>query len=160
MNSYKKHDVFSGFLVPSSGYIKSFIVLDTGLKLNIPKNKNILDYIHDIGYNKTIPLFTLVLIKRLEEPIDIGTYFFYFKNDKIEIGYTFKLNPNFEKIDLIAVKEKDIINIRSEFNTLKLSDNNLHSLSNSNYKVVNEAEFYTYLATILIELDPLEEDDD
>ena len=141
MNSYKKHDVFSGFLVPSSGYIKSFIVLDTGLKLNIPKNKNILDYIHDIGYNKTIPLFTLVLIKRLEEPIDIGTYFFYFKNDKIEIGYTFKLNPNFEKIDLIAVKEKDIINIRSEFSTLKLSDNNLHSLSNSNYKVVNEAEF-------------------
>ena len=157
MNSYKKHDVFSGFLVPSSGYIKSFIVLDTGLKLNIPKNKNILDYIHDIGYNKTIPLFTLVLIKRLEEPIDIGTYFFYFKNDKIEIEYTFKLNPNFEKIDLIAIKEKDVINIRSEFSTLKLSDNNLHSLSNSTYKVVNEAEFYTYLATVLIELDPLDD---
>ena len=79
MNSYKKHDVFSGFLVPSSGYIKSFIVLDTGLKLNIPKNKNILDYIYDIGYNKTIPLFTLVLIKRLKEPIDVGTYFFILK---------------------------------------------------------------------------------
>ena len=156
MESYKKHDVFNGFFIPSSGYIKSFVVLDTGLKLNIPKNKNILDYIVDIGYNKTIPLFTLVLIKRSEEPIDIGTLFFYFKNNKLEVDYTFKLNPNFKKIDLIAVKEKDIINIRSEFSTLKLSDNNLYSLENLNYKVVNEAEFYTYLATVFIELDPLD----
>ena len=157
MTSYKKHDVFNGFLVPSNGKIKKFTVLDTGLKLNIPKNKDILDYIYDIGYNKTIPLFTLVLIKRSQEPIDIGTYFFYFINDKIKVEYTFKLNPNFEKTDLINVKEKDIINIRSEFSTLKLSDNNLYSLSNLNYKLVNEAEFYTYLATVLIELDPLDD---
>ena len=155
MTSYKKHDVFNGFLVPSSGKIKKFTVLDTGLKLNIPKNKDILDYIYDIGYNKTIPLFTLVLIKRSQEPIDIGTYFFYFINDKIKVEYTFKLNPNFEKTDLINVKEKDIINIRSEFSTLKLGNNNLYSLSNLNYKLVNEVEFYTYLATVLIELDPL-----
>ena len=159
MESYKKHDVFNGFLVPSNGKIKKFTVLDTGLKLNIPKNKDILDYVYDIGYNKTIPLFTLVLIKRSQEPIDIGTYFFYFINDKIKVEYTFKLNPNFEKTDLINVKEKNIINIRSEFSTVKLSDSNLHSLSNLNYKLVNEAEFYTYLATVLIELDPLEEDD-
>ena len=106
MTSYKKHDVFNGFLVPSNGKIKKFTVLDTGLKLNIPKNKDILDYIYDIGYNKTIPLFTLVLIKRLQEPIDIGTYFFHFINDKIKVEYTFKLNPNFEKTDLINVKEK------------------------------------------------------
>ena len=157
MTSYKKHDVFNGFLVPSNGKIKKFTVLDTGLKLNIPKNKDILDYIYDIGYNKTIPLFTLVLIKRSQEPIDIGTYFFYFINDKIKVEYTFKLNPNFEKTDLINVKEKDIINIKSEFSTLKLSDNNLYSLSNLNYKLVNEAEFYTYLATVLIELDPLDD---
>ena len=157
MTSYKNHDIFNGFLVPSNGKIKKFTVLDTGLKLNIPKNKDILDYIYDIGYNKTIPLFTLVLIKRSQEPIDIGTYFFYFINDKIKVEYTFKLNPNFEKTDLINVKEKDIINIRSEFSTLKLSDNNLYSLSNLNYKLVNEAEFYTYLATVLIELDPLDD---
>ena len=157
MESYKKHDVFNGFLVPSNGKIKKFTVLDTGLKLNIPKNKDILDYVYDIGYNKTIPLFTFVLIKRSQEPIDIGTYFFYFINDKIKVEYTFKLNPNFEKTDLINVKEKDIINIRSEFSTLKLGDNNLHSLSNLNYKLVNEAEFYTYLATVLIELDPLDD---
>ena len=68
------------------------------------------------------------------------------------------MNPNFEKIDLFTVKEKDIINIRSEINTLKLNDNdNLYSIENSNYKVVNETEFYTYLATILIELDPLDD---
>ena len=157
MTSYKKHDVFNGFLVPSNGKIKKFTVLDTGLKLNIPKNKDILDYVYDIGYNKTIPLFTLVLIKRSQEPIDIGTYFFYFIDDKIKVEYTFKLNPNFEKTDLINVKEKDIINIRSEFSTLKLGDNNLYSLSNLNYKLVNEVEFYTYLVTVLIELDPLDD---
>ena len=156
MTSYKKHDVFNGFLVPSSGYIKKFVVLDTGFKLTIPKNKNLLDYInYDIGYNNLIPFFTLVLIKRLQEPIDIGTYFFYFKNDKIEVEYTFKTNPNFEKIDLLTVKEKNIINIRSEINTLKLNDN-LYSIANSNYKVDNEDEFFTYLATVLIELDPLD----
>ena len=159
MTSYKKHDVFNGFLIPSSGYIKKFVVLDTGFKLTIPKNKNLLDYInYDIGYNNLIPFFTLVLIKRLKEPVDIGTLYFYFKNDKIEVEYTFKMNSNFEKIDLLTVKEKDIINIRSEINTLKLNDNdNLYSISNSNYKVDNEGEFYTYLATILIELDPLDD---
>ena len=159
MTSYKKHDVFNGFLIPSSGYIKKFVNLDTGFKLTIPKNKNLLDYInYDIGYNNLIPFFTLVLIKRLKEPVDIGTLYFYFKNDKIEVEYTFKMNPNFEKIDLLTVKEKDIINIRSEINTLKLNDNdNLYSIANSNYKVDNEGEFYTYLATILIELGPLDD---
>ena len=159
MTSYKKHDVFNGFLIPSSGYIKKFVVLDTGFKLTIPKNKNLLDYInYDIGYNNLIPFFTLVLIKRLKEPVDIGTLYFYFKNDKIDVEYTFKMNPNFEKIDLLTVKEKDVINIRSEINTLKLNDNdNLYSIANSNYKVDNEGEFYTYLATILIELGPLDD---
>ena len=66
-------------MIPSSGYIKSFVVLDTGIRLNLPKDRDILDYIvYDIGYNKTIPLFTLVLIRHLQEPEDIGTLYFYF----------------------------------------------------------------------------------
>ena len=148
--TYRKHDLFNGFLIPSSGYLQSLVILDTGLKLNIPKNKDILDYMNDVGYYTHIPLFTLVLIKRLEEPIEIGTYFYYFKNEKIEVEYIFKLNPNFTNLDLIAVKAKDIINIRSEFSTIKVADNKLHSLENSNYEVVHEAEFYTYLVTVLI----------
>ena len=37
--SYKKHDVFSGFLVPSSGYIKNVAFTQTGLKFNAEKKK-------------------------------------------------------------------------------------------------------------------------
>ena len=57
---YKKHDMFNGFLVPSSGYIKKFVVLDTGSKFNFPEDKDVLEYIiSDIGYNNLIPLFHL-----------------------------------------------------------------------------------------------------
>ena len=63
--SYKKHDVFSGFLVPSSGYIKNVAFTQTGLKFNVEKIKSTLDFIaDDMGLNKEHPLFSLVLIKK------------------------------------------------------------------------------------------------
>ena len=122
---YKKHDMFNGFLVPSSGYIKKFVVLDTGLKFNFPENKNVLEYIiSDIGYNNLIPLFTFVLIRHEQEPIDIGTLYFYFVDngidDVIQTEKSFKFNPNFEEETLRTVGAKDIINIRSDFNSIKL----------------------------------------
>ena len=83
MNSYKKHDVFNGFLVPSNGRIKKFIVLDTGLKFNITHNKTIIDYItSEVGFNNSFPLFSLVLIKENENPLDIGTLSLYFDYKK------------------------------------------------------------------------------
>ena len=78
-DSYRIHDIFNGFLIPSSGYIKKFIVLSTGIKLNVPKNREVLDYIdYDIGYNNHVPLFSLVLIREQQDPIDIGIFYFYF----------------------------------------------------------------------------------
>ena len=161
--SYKKHDIFNGFLVPSSGYIKKFTLLDTGVRIHLPENKNILDYIlYDIGYNNLIPFFTLVLIRHKKEPIDIGTHYFYFselfKNDRTQIEHTFKLNPNFEKKELLTVKAKDIINIRSEHNS-KIGVKSF-GMKDDNYDIEVDYEFFTYLATVLIELDPIEEDDD
>ena len=47
VTSYKKHDVFSGFLVPSSGYIKNVVFLETGLKFNVEKIKSTLDFVVD-----------------------------------------------------------------------------------------------------------------
>ena len=59
VTSYKKHDVFNGFLVPSSGYIKDVVFLDTGLKFNVEKIKSTLDFItNDLGLNKDYPLFS------------------------------------------------------------------------------------------------------
>ena len=160
VTSYKKHDVFSGFLVPSSGYIKNVVFLQTGLKFNMEKIKSTLDFVvDDLGLNKDHPLFSLVLIKRSGALIDIGTLYFQFEYTKIEgkiaVIQNFRFNPNFEEEDLRTVGANDIINIRSEFDTFK--NNNFRiSIQNLNYRIEDlENEFYTYLATVLIELDPL-----
>ena len=162
VTSYKKHDVFSGFLVPSSGYIKNVAFLQTGLKFNVEKIKSALDFIaDDMGLNKDHPLFSLVLIKRSGALIDIGILYFQFEykkiEGKIEVIQNFRFNPNFEEEDLRTVEANDIINIRSEFDTFK--NNNFRiTIQNQNYRIEDlENEFYTYLATVLIELDPLDD---
>ena len=161
--SYKKHDVFSGFLVPSSGYIKNVAFTQTGLKFNVEKIKSTLDFIaDDMGLNKEHPLFSLVLIKKnWGALIDIGILYFQFEyrkiEGKIEVIENFKFNPNFEEKDLRTVNTNDIINIRSEFDTFK--NNNFRiTIENQNYRLEDlENEFYTYLTTVLIELDPLDD---
>ena len=161
--SYKKHDLFSGFLVPSRGYIKNIAFTQTGLKFNVEKIKSILDFIaDDMGLNKDYPLFSLVLIKKnWGALIDIGILYFQFKYEKIEgkieVIENFKFNPNFEEEDLRTVNANDIINIRSEFDTFK--NNNFRiTIENQNYILEDlENEFYTYLATVLIELEPLDD---
>ena len=162
VTSYKKHDVFSGFLVPSSGYIKNVAFLQTGLKFNVEKIKSTLDFIaDDMGLNKDHPLFSLVLIKRSGALIDIGILYFQFEykkiEGKIEVIQNFRFNPNFEEEDLRTVEANDIINIRSEFDTFK--NNNFRiKIQNQNYRIEDlENEFYTYLATVLIELDLLDD---
>ena len=160
--SYKKHDVFSGFLVPSSGYIKNVAFTQTGLKFNVEKIKSTLEFVvDDMGLNKDYPLFSLVLIRRSGALIDIGTLYFQFEYEKIEgkidVIQNFRFNPNFEEEDLRTVGANDIINIRSEFDTLK-KNNFRFTIQNQNYRIEDlENEFYTYLATVLIELDPLDD---
>ena len=162
VTSYKKHDVFNGFMVPSSGYIKDVVFVDTGLKFNVEKIKSTLDFIvDDLGINKDYPLFSLVLIRRNGALIDIETLYFQFEYTKIEgkiaVIQNFRFNPNFEEEDLRSINKKDIINIRSEFDTFK-NDKFRISIQNPNYRIEElEDEFYTYLATVLIELDPLDD---
>ena len=161
MTSYKKHDMFNGFLIPSDGYIKKFVLHSTGIKLNSTKEKNIARFIYyEIGYNKHIPFFTLVLIKQFQEPIDIGTLYTYFIGPNInpdigdiETRYIFNFNPNFEKETLRTVKKRDIINIRSEVDTIDITGYRIN-LTTPNYDFVT-SDFFTYIATVLIELDPL-----
>ena len=70
----KKHDIFNGFLLPYSGYIKSFVLKDFGLKfLPPPPEELTLGFIEDvIGINVPLPLFTLVLVTDTNI-IDLGT---------------------------------------------------------------------------------------
>ena len=159
MTSYKKHDVFNGFLVPSSGKIKKFDVLVTGLKIYF-HNDNLNEYVNTIGENNLIRLFTLVLIKKNQAPVDIGTLFFYFKRNNnafnianiIGVDYVFKYN---NPLNVVSVEQKDIINIRTEFN-MDVGIKKVSVLEETNYNLgYFKDEFFTYLATLLIELDPL-----
>ena len=159
ITSYKKHDVFNGFLVPSSGKIKKIDVLVTGLKIYF-HNDNLNEYVNTIGENNLIRLFTLVLIKKNQAPVDIGTLFFYFKRNNnafnisniIGVDYVFKYN---DPLNVVSVEQKDIINIRTEFN-MDVGIKNVSVLEETNYNLgYFKDEFFTYLATLLIELDPL-----
>ena len=165
--SYKKHNVFNGFLVPERGFISKFVALDTGIKINVSTNMDLLNYVVvNTGLNVPIPLFTLVLIRKNEKPVDIGTLHFMFtKYDEIgEEGestvrreYEFKRSKLFDDDEKkgIFVNEKDILNIRTEFNSIPLSKYRLKTYD-LNYELDNfDTEFYMYHATILIELDPL-----
>ena len=163
MTSYKKHDVFNGFLVPSSGKIKKFDVLVTGLKFFFHDN-NLNDYVNTIGEDNLIRLFTLVLIKKNQAPVDIGTLFFFFKRNnynhafnranKIGVDYVFKYT---DPLNVVSVEQKDIINIRTEFN-MDAGIKKVSVLEEINYNLgYFEDEFFTYLATVLIELDPLDD---
>ena len=163
MTSYKKHDVFNGFLVPSSGKIKKFDVLVTGLKIFFHDN-NLNDYVNIIGEDNLIRLFTLVLIKKNQAPVDIGTLFFSFKRNnynhafnranKIGVDYVFKYK---DPLNVVSVEQKDIINIRTEFN-MDVGIKKVSVLEEINYNLgYFEDEFFTYLATVLIELDPLDD---
>ena len=159
MTSYKKHDIFNGFLIPSSGKIKKFDVLVTGLKIYF-HNDNLNEYVNTIGENNLIRLFTLVLIKKNQAPVDIGTLFFFFKRNNnafnianiIGVDYVFKYN---DPLNVVSVEQKDIINIRTEFN-MDVGIKKVSILEETNYNLgYFKDEFFTYLATLLIELDPL-----
>ena len=97
----------------------------------------------------------------------MGTLFFFFqknkdnyvRNDftKIGIDYVFMYN---DPSNIIFVEQKDIINIRSEFNTTpRYRRKTTVEAGNYNFGFLDD-EFFTYLATVLIELDPLDGDDD
>ena len=161
MALYKKHDAFSGFLVPSDGYIKKFVVFPTGLKFNAQQGRGVVEFVvYDMGYNNHVPLFSLVKISGQQDPIDIGILYFYFTDYGIartgEIKYVFKFNPDVDEKTLRTVKKRDIINIRSEFDSIDITGYRI-MLANTNYKFTTN-DFFTYLATVLIELDPLDGD--
>ena len=73
--------MFNGFLVPSSGRIKKFVVLDTGIKINTSKDIDVLKYItEEVSFNNPFPLFTLVLIRKNEESVMLEHYIYISKH--------------------------------------------------------------------------------
>ena len=202
MESYKKHDKYNGFVMPYSGYIKRFILKETGLKfpsenINDVSVKFVLNFCDGtqsvITKPEIIPLFSLNVIKNDSgEVVELGVLNIQIsikceKKESIDdngdirittptIIYSFvsSLPVGIEKYHLST---KDILNIKSEFSTEKLDkpyliienkpflfnavSNSIEPPDFSDYSnLLSEylnptTECFTYLATILIELDTL-----
>ena len=166
--TYRTHWKYNGFLMPQNGYIKRFVLEDFGLKFFYDDNgvqTTFLIFIEKtFGFNVPVPLFTLVLFKTGGQRVDLGTInivFDFRRNDlqEIELITEYSFTSNLYK-EAYKINMKDIINIRSELsNTFNVENPHFYSSINKRNYVIDRDnftnEFYTYLATILIELDPL-----
>ena len=160
----KYQNMYNGFLMPQSGYIKRFVVDDLGLKFFSEGYDVVNDFVKEnIGLNTPIPLFTLVLIKDVyfkREVVDLVTINLTLSGDRdgVDLQRPFYSSTSNLKGELneYKINMRDILNIRSEFNGKPNEYDNVPTFSRRGYEILNlDNEFYTYLATILIELDPL-----
>ena len=120
VKTYKKHDIYNGFLMPHSGYIKRFELEATGLKFPL----DFFGYIDgEIIGEDSISIFTLILIKKDGKVIDLGTLKLSISakaideyRNRFEYTYSFRptITPDLKKYKINA---KDLLNIRSELNT-------------------------------------------
>ena len=167
-----KTEIFNGFLMPCSGYIKNFVLEDFGLR--IYHSGNIIDYIKkEYGFTTSVPYFTLILLKTNGEIEELGILYITFvitsyNGPKINYGYfSYKPIPGKESY---KINKYDILNIRSEITTTKDKNLNVFNFDRvvkygniidkraNDYKSnFSSYEYFTYLATVLIELDPLED---
>ena len=155
VSTYKKHDIFNGFLMPHSGYIKRFVLEDFCLKIDSQLNVYL--------PSTPIPLFTLVVLKNNKsgEIVDLGTLSIILKNiadysniNNIgDLNHDYVFNSNVGDLEKYPLSTKDVLNIRSEFGGTAPK---IFNIWERGYEIKDlENEFFTYLATILIELDPL-----
>ena len=149
--------------MPQGGYIKRFVVDDLGLKFFSKGYYDVNDFIKEKnGLNTPIPLFTLVLIKDVyfkREVVDLVTLNFILSNgngaDLQRPNSSFTSNLKGE-LNEYKINMRDILNIRSEFTVKSNEYDKSRTMSRRGYEILDVVNvFYTYLATILIELDPL-----
>ena len=171
-----KTEVFNGFLMPHSGYIKKFALEDFGLKIYY--TDNIISHImKEYSFADPVPYFTLIVLKTNGEIEELGVFYIRFvissyeKPIKINYGYFFyKTIPGKESY---KINKHDILNIRSELTTTKNENLNVfyfdrvfsarETLDKRSIDFKSkylDDDFFTYLATLVIELDPLDDEED
>ena len=157
--------------MPHSGYIKRFVLEDFGLKFYYDSDEEkytipTLIEKKTYGFNVPGPFFTLVLFKTSGERPDLGTLNIIFERSgflhkqEIITNYPFTTTlPN--GLETYKINVKDVLNIRSELSTIRDLDLKVYysnTFSKRNHIIdwddIND-QFYTYLVTLLIELDPL-----
>ena len=163
------NSIYKGFLMPHSRYIKRFVFQCTGFKLLVSRGE-VLNFNPDSILNKPIPLFTLVLSKNNGKFVELGTLNIILKkfylegvtilNSELEAkrveSYDYSFTSNLlGGIEKHKIDVKDMLNIRSKFTNVKEEEKGevVQTFFISDF--VESEEFFTYLTTILIELDPL-----
>ena len=154
LQSWEKHDLFNGFLMPHSGYVKRFVLEDTGFKFSSSRYDNLVDFVRSLG-NDLLPKFTLVLIKPSGEVVDLGTLNIRVRFIQRQLFTDYLFNSNF--VGEYKINARDILNIRSEITTIEQKF--FFRFSGGRIReghIINDfnRQFYTYLVTVLIELDP------
>ena len=165
VKSYKKHDVYNGFFMPHNGYIKRLEIDIPGLKFSSNTHANLFDFKRSLE-NKSFPVFSLVSIERANLLYEIGFL-------EIEFYFSGKILLCKQKLQTkdpsgkIQVPKGTVLNIKSLINTANLTEQYKYAVQtncksiyiNDDYFPINDVanEFYTYLVTILIELDPLDD---
>ena len=148
--------------MPYWGKLKRLEIEIPGLKFSSDTYTNLLDFERSLE-NVSFTLFTLAKVDRTNTFYEYGSFGIKFnfsgKTLVCEKWSAFKA-----PYDKISFSKGDILNIRSEINTANLTEQykyaiktNCSDFNNDNYfpfsDVVNE--FFIYLTTILIELDPI-----
>ena len=169
-----KTEVFNGFLMPHSGYIKKFALEDFGLKIYY--TDNIISHIRkEYSFSDPVPYFTLIVLKTNGEIEELGVFYIRFVissyENPIKINYGYFFYKTIPGKESYKINKHDILNIRSELTTTKNENLNVFYFDRvfSARDTLDERSidfkskylddtYFTYLATILIELDPLEED--
>ena len=163
------NSIYKGFLMPHSGYIKRFVFQCTGFKLLVSRGE-VLNFNPDSILSKPIPLFTLVLSKNNGKFVELGTLNIILKkfylegvtilNSELEAkrveSYDYSFTSNLlGGIEKYKIDVKDMLNIRSKFTNVKEEEKGevVQIFFISDF--IESEEFFTYLTTILIELDPL-----
>ena len=157
VKSYTKHDVYNGFLMLWNGHIKHLATENTGFKFSRDTYDNSVDFGRSLGIG-LIPVFTLVVVKKDGKIIDLGTLLarFRFHGGKLDVEYEFNSVTPGGTVKY-KINAGDVINIRSEINTIVNEDpfKFTGGGTTKEYDIDDfDNEFFTYLITIFIELDP------
>ena len=147
--TYEKHDVLNGFLMPHSGYIRRFVLENFGILIDRKIPPKFID--------TPIPLFTLVLIKSEDINItELGTYNIIFSRDSLGlIKFDYSFISNVGDLKKYQLFKKDIINVRTEYNTYRGPDEIGFFKKGYISGGVRGEKNFVNMVSVLIELDPL-----
>ena len=146
------NNINNGFLIPQSERTKEISLQDYGYRFYYKDSKDFLDQL-GLSSGTPVPVFTIVLIRNNREVSDLTTYKCTFEFDgRVELSGGIISDCIFTP----DPRNISILNIRTEVNNIPNTPAifTVRTKPNFNTDEIKD-DFFTYLFTFLIELDPL-----